>query len=315
MRIVKLVRYKIEMSAHGDPAVGRSAVGEINENTYKFYTNRFVVLRNFIPKEIIEFTMDVWKTIEAQPELNSIIFDSEVEPIPNSPRGTQDKSFGGHTTPMGVALHRYIHNKLNKEMDLTLVHTYSYTRKYERGSYLRAHADRPSCEISATLCLDYTTDDNEPWTIWVDNSKNWVDQGQEDQDIIFQETLAIPIRKRKSIPVKLEVGDLMLYQGPNVVHWRDNLLGKHSYHMFTHFVNKETWMGGIEGFCDTKDYTQGKNEFVLTYDGRPNPYVQKEDGGILQQKFIEWSNKYDKIGNKSNFVNNYSDMKLSLIHI
>ena len=73
MRIVKLVRYKIEMSAHGDPAVGRSAVGEINENTYKFYTNRFVVLRNFIPKEIIEFTMDVWKTIEAQPELLSLI--------------------------------------------------------------------------------------------------------------------------------------------------------------------------------------------------------------------------------------------------
>ena len=63
------MRYKIDMYQNGDPSM-RNAVGEINENTYKFYTNRFVVLRNFIPKEIIEFTMDVWKTIEAQPELN-----------------------------------------------------------------------------------------------------------------------------------------------------------------------------------------------------------------------------------------------------
>ena len=28
-----------------------------------------------------------------------------------------------------------------------------------RGAYLSPHLDRPSCEISATLCLDYKSDD------------------------------------------------------------------------------------------------------------------------------------------------------------
>ena len=43
---------------------------------------------------------------------------------------------------------------------MDLRETYSYTSKYVRGAYLGSHTDRPSCEISATLCLDYLTDDN-----------------------------------------------------------------------------------------------------------------------------------------------------------
>lgn len=306
MRIVKLVRYRVEIQTDL-----RDAVGEINENTYKFYTDRYVVLRNFIPKEIIEYSMDVWKTIEAQPELNSACFDMEIAPIPDTPKSMQKKSFGGYATPMGVALHRYIHKKLSTELDLNLIHTYSYTRKYERGSYLKAHADRPSCEVSATLCLDYSTDDNEPWTIWLDNSQNWVDLGQGDQEALFRETQGIPIRKRKSIPVKLEVGDLMIYQGPNVVHWRDNLLGNHSYHMFVHFINKETRMANInnEIFKDVKEYTQGGQRYALTFDGRDNPYSQKQDNHH-EERFKEWMDIYDhKVMNKSDFVNNYEDYK------
>ncbi len=311
MRIVKLVRYRLEI-----PTEPRTAVGEINENTYKFYTDRYVVLRNFIPKEIIEYSMDVWRTIESQPELNVVCFDKEIAPIPDTPKSMHEKSFGGYSTPMGVALHRYIHKKLSTELDLNLIHTYSYTRKYERGSYLKAHADRPSCEISATLCLDYSTDDNEPWTIWLDNSRNWVDDGQGDQEALFRETQGIPIRKRKSIPVKLNVGDIMIYQGPNVVHWRDNLLGNHSYHMFVHFVNKETRMANInnELFKDTQEYTQSGTRYVLTYDGRDNPYSQKQEGHPFEKRFKEWMDIYDhKIMNKSDFVNYYEDYEFTPI--
>ena len=57
---------------------------------------------------------------------------------------------------------------------MDLVETYSYTRKYERGAYLTSHTDRPSCEISATLCLDYQTDDNKPWKIWLQNDENYL---------------------------------------------------------------------------------------------------------------------------------------------
>ena len=62
------------------------------------------------------------------------------------------------------ALHKYVHDKLDDVIDMELGMTYSYTRRYDRGAYLGSHVDRPSCEISATLCLSYQTDDNTPWT-------------------------------------------------------------------------------------------------------------------------------------------------------
>ena len=36
-----------------------------------------------------------------------------------------------------------------------LVPTYSYHRLYTTGTELKRHKDRPSCEISTTLCLGY----------------------------------------------------------------------------------------------------------------------------------------------------------------
>ena len=108
----------------------------------------------------------------------------------------------------------------------------------------------------------------------------------------------------------------MIYQGPNVVHWRDNLLGNHSYHMFVHFVNKETRMANInnELFKDTQEYTQSGTRYVLTYDGRDNPYSQKQDGHPFEKRFKEWMDIYDhKIMNKSDFVNYYEDYEFTPI--
>ena len=54
----------------------------MNDDTVKFIKDRYVVLRNVIPKEIITFALDTWKTIEAYPESQAVIFDEEKEPIP-----------------------------------------------------------------------------------------------------------------------------------------------------------------------------------------------------------------------------------------
>ena len=42
---------------------------------------------------------------------------------------------------------------VEKEIDLKLIPTYCYTRKYFKGSILRSHIDRDSCEISLTYCI------------------------------------------------------------------------------------------------------------------------------------------------------------------
>jgi hypothetical protein len=42
---------------------------------------------------------------------------------------------------------------VEKEIDLKLIPTYCYTRKYFKGSMMRLHKDRDACEISLTYCL------------------------------------------------------------------------------------------------------------------------------------------------------------------
>jgi hypothetical protein len=39
-----------------------------NQITADFINNRYVVLRDFVPKEMITFAMDCWKTVEHNPE-------------------------------------------------------------------------------------------------------------------------------------------------------------------------------------------------------------------------------------------------------
>ena len=148
-RIVTLVPYKVTWK--DGPNYGKDAVGVMNDDTVNFIRNRYVVLRNVIPKEMIDFALDTWKTLEAFPEAKSIFLEEELEPIPDSPKSSHNTSKGGHTTPMGVAMHRWLYKELGKRINIDLQETYSFVRKYERGAYLKAHSDRPSCEVSATI--------------------------------------------------------------------------------------------------------------------------------------------------------------------
>jgi len=319
MRIVTLVPYKVIWKE--GPNYGKDAVGTMSDNTVEFIQNGFTVFRNFIPTDIINFAMDTWKTIDCRHGGPEVFFDDEKEPIPDSPEATHHTSKGGHTTPMGVAMHRYLHKKLKNEFNMDLVETYAYTRKYERGAYLKAHADRPSCEVSATICLGYETDDGKPWRIWVDNSQNWVDIASDNkfQKQIFADTQGVPQRHRKSIPIDLEVGDLLLYQGPNVIHWRDYLLGNYSYHMFLHYITSST---SKLQYCATEEYpqmvgahlnnTKAKRN-VLTYDGRKTPYEASDENTLHHKEFQHWVKFWEHTDNKSDYVNNYDHLEFEKI--
>ena len=59
-----------------------------------------------------------------------------------------------------------------KHSELELIPTYSYYRIYKPGDVLRPHKDRPSCEISMTLTLDYYytgVDDDYKWPLIMNN--------------------------------------------------------------------------------------------------------------------------------------------------
>jgi hypothetical protein len=267
----KTVKYRF-----WDEETDKYITGSTNKHTWQLMKNRYVVLRDFLPKEIIDMAMDMWRSDE---EFGNAYLKTEKKDITyKNPLSSIGKSDGGYCTPWGIALQSYIHKKLKDYIDMDLRETYSYTRKYVRGAYLGSHTDRPSCEISATLCLDYLTDDNTPWPIWVRNDKNYAGV---DAEIVKNDSQDIPQRLRKKNnckSVSLEPGDILLYQGPNIPHWRDYLLGEYSYHLFVHFFNADSKMCEIEGFNYgiQHDVNIGPNsnnqKYALDLDGRKNRF-------------------------------------------
>jgi hypothetical protein len=291
--------------------------GWTNRETRDFHENRFVVLRNFIPKDIINMTLDTWKTIEANPDYKDAFFHREIETTNNSPKSSLGKSEGCYKFPPAVALHRWLRDNLRDVIDIELVETYSYTRTYDRGAYLKSHTDRPSCEISATICLDYKSDDNTPWKIWVQNDRNYIDDAVHDQPSLFEISQKPVIGKRKGcVAVSLEVGDVLLYQGPNIPHWRDTFLGDYSSHMFLHFINANSNMNGVSTFTKPSHAPNDRSQrSAFTYDGAENRYSIEQNN----EHFINASNFWENYANRlkvdpslppaSEIINNYSMIK------
>jgi len=95
---------------------------------------------------------------------------------------------------------------MQEQTGLELLPTYSFARIYREGQDLKKHTDRPSCEISTTLTLGYVAD--EIWPIYADGTE-----------------------------VLLDVGDMLIYKGCEVEHWRKPFKGGVWVQVFLHYVD------------------------------------------------------------------------------
>ena len=111
---------------------------------------------------------------------------------------------------------------MKAKTNLDLIPTYSYTRLYRTGNILNRHKDRPSCEISTTLCLG-----GDPWPIFIDptGEDNVVDEYQG----------IIKPSAPKGIKVDLKPGDMLIYSGCELEHWREPFQGKLCGQVFLHY--------------------------------------------------------------------------------
>ena len=112
-----------------------------------------------------------------------------------------------------------------KETGLDLVPTYSYARIYKNGDILKRHKDRPSCEISTTLNLG-----GDPWPIFIDGTG---------ADTVIDEYKNI---HKPNAPagtkVLLEVGDMLVYSGCELEHWREPFEGQVCGQVFLHYNHR-----------------------------------------------------------------------------
>jgi hypothetical protein len=94
---------------------------------------------------------------------------------------------------------------------LALSPTYSYFRVYKHGDSLARHTDRPSCEISLSLCLGF--EQEESWPFWIEGPGG-------------------------AASVNLAPGDAVLYRGMDLPHWRERFEGQRQAQLFLHYVDQ-----------------------------------------------------------------------------
>jgi hypothetical protein len=283
----------------------------VTKDGLQFMSNGYVVLKNFIPKDVIQMVKSTWTRWENSHQINtSIPKHVEYDTGSNSPRDTHNTSESPlDNAPWATALQDWATPKLEEVLGIDLVRTYAYSRKYHRNGYMKVHSDRPACEISFTAPMDFKTDFGKPWNIWVDGRVNALNDDQlreqystegmtesglglRHEDVVWKNTQGLSINKRKQIkglvPISLEVGDVMVYQGPNVFHWRDRLVGDYSYHIFCHWVNEN---GKVYQMAPQVKY-DGRDSFYEDYSRQSEDrkiYVSKLE---VQPEFAHIPNDY-----------------------
>ena len=96
---------------------------------------------------------------------------------------------------------------MEKSTNKNLFETYSYARIYKKGDILHKHIDRFSCEVSTTLNLG-----GDPWPIYI----------------------------QPGIEINLDPGDMLIYKGNLLEHWRNEFTGNNCAQVFLHYNDSNT---------------------------------------------------------------------------
>lgn len=199
-----------------------NSLEELYKNTTEYFKeNKYLVLKGFLDENMAGLLYQYCLVKVQQIDFKSMFAKEDYRP-------EWDGRFGDEQAPIsyncyGDAMMETIlaasTKTLSQYVGFKLVPNYSYWRLYQQNEVLLRHRDRESCEISATLCLGYNTSN-------LDQDKhsgyNWP---------MFVETKD----DSDGVPINLEPGDLILYRGCDVEHWRERFLGMNHAQVFFHY--------------------------------------------------------------------------------
>ncbi len=193
-----------------------------------FKKNKYMVLKKVIDPKIANFLTEylllkkeVANTLtrlnyipEYLKELIGVFGDSQV---PNS--------YSTYSDTANEVLLKRIKPIMEKNTGLKLVETYSYARIYQKGDILHRHKDRPSCEISTTINLG-----GNDWPIYLSPNENvGVPEHRGGKKGITVSS------KAKGIKVDLKPGDMLVYRGCELEHWREPFTKNYCVQVFLHY--------------------------------------------------------------------------------
>ena len=175
-----------------------------------FKKNKYTVIRKAISKDLAAFVANyflmqkqVYDTCKAAryfSPFETIIgyYEGENEQIPDT--------YSQYANMAMETLLLKCQPDMEKATGLKLYPAYTYARIYKKGDELKRHKDRFSCEISTTMNLA-----GDDWPIYLEPSGE---------------------TGKKGVKVDLKQGDMLVYSGCELEHWRENLKAKNAYKFF-----------------------------------------------------------------------------------
>jgi len=192
-----------------------------------FKKNKYSILKKAISSELANF---VYKYFLNKREVAKFLFANRYispfteyygvwndEQVPNT--------YSHYSDIVMETLLQEVKPIMEKHTKLKLSETYSYARIYKEGDVLARHKDRYSCEISTTLNLG-----GDSWPIYLDPTGK---QGQ------------------AGVKVDLDPGDMLIYSGCDLEHWREEFTGKDCGQVFLHY-NKTNTKTAKENYLDKR---------------------------------------------------------------
>tara|TARA_R100001244_G_scaffold108582_1_gene80342 strand:- start:2193 stop:2870 length:678 start_codon:yes stop_codon:yes gene_type:complete len=193
-------------------------------NKMKFKKNKYQILKKVISPELSSFISNYFLL---KRKVARTFFDSTYISQFSTEFGVwNDKqvpeTYSHYSDIAMETLLQQVKPVMEKHTGIKLSETYSYARIYKKGDILKRHKDRYSCEISTTLNLG-----GDPWPIYLSP----------------QENVGIPDDKKgitmssntKGIKVDLKPGDMLIYKGVELEHWRKPFTGKDCVQVFLHY--------------------------------------------------------------------------------
>jgi hypothetical protein len=183
-----------------------------------FKKNKYTIIRKAIDKDLANFLYNYF-SIKKQ------VYDTCLKERYISPyetflgyyEGTNEQIPNTYSSYSDIAMETLMlkcQPIMEKTTRLKLQPSYTYARIYKKGDVLKRHKDRFSCEISTTMNLG-----GDKWDIYLEPS------GKEEM---------------KGVKVSLNPGDMLVYRGCELEHWRNKFKGKKCIQVFLHYNNKKT---------------------------------------------------------------------------
>lgn len=189
----------------------------------EFKNNRYVGLKNIVPQNICRIIT------------NYALLKEKISFFPEE--GPDAQVIGAHSEYADALMETmlfFLQPHMEAATGLELAPTYSYYRVYRPGMDLKRHKDRPSCEISTTVCFGINYKHQDPdynWGMYVDK----------DSVGVWGENGYFKSAGNSGLMMRQNPGDIIIYRGYDIEHWRDIFEGEYgSYQVqaFFHYIDK-----------------------------------------------------------------------------